>query len=136
MPMNPRQTRQQIAIPSDGIAEIHKVLTEYLAKFGEGHEQENTNTPKITAENKSFLFHSGKNDRGEFVRISEVIILCQIEVYSNFIFRSNSTAAIVTQSPFQCPHSSISAKSWITSSPTKESSDLQVFSAKKTIVIA
>ncbi|CAP26425.2 Protein CBR-PLP-2 [Caenorhabditis briggsae] len=72
MPTNPRQTRQQIAVPADGIAEVHKVLSEYLTKFGEGHEQENTNTPKITAENKSFLFHAGKNDRGEFLRISEI----------------------------------------------------------------
>ncbi|CAI2351559.1 unnamed protein product [Caenorhabditis sp. 36 PRJEB53466] len=72
MPTNQRQTRQQIAIPADGISEIHKVLADYLAKFGEGHDQENTNTPKITAENKSFLFHVGKNDRGEFVRISEI----------------------------------------------------------------
>uniref|UniRef100_A0A8R1DIH7 Transcriptional activator protein Pur-alpha n=1 Tax=Caenorhabditis japonica TaxID=281687 RepID=A0A8R1DIH7_CAEJA len=72
MPLNPRQQRQQIAIPSDGIAEIHKVLGDYLVKFGEGHEQENQNTPKITVENKSFLFHVGKNDRGEFVRISEI----------------------------------------------------------------
>lgn len=71
MPMNQRQTRQQIAIPADGVVEVHKVMSEYLTKFGEGHEQEN-NTPKITAENKSFLFHVGKNDRGEFLRISEI----------------------------------------------------------------
>lgn len=71
MPTNPRQTRQQIAIPADGVVEVHKVLSEYLTKFGEGHEQEN-NTPKVTAENKSFLFHVGKNDRGEFLRISEI----------------------------------------------------------------
>lgn len=72
MPSNPRQTRQQIAIPADGIAEIHKTLANYVAEYGKGHEQENTTGPKITAENKSFLFHVGKNDRGAFVRISEV----------------------------------------------------------------
>ncbi|CAL2040334.1 hypothetical protein CAEBREN_26077 [Caenorhabditis brenneri] len=72
MPMNPRQTRQQIAIPSDGIVEIHKSLSDYLVQFGEGHDQESANTAKVTAENKSFLFNVGKNDRGEFVRISEI----------------------------------------------------------------
>uniref|UniRef100_A0A1I7V0M5 Transcriptional activator protein Pur-alpha n=1 Tax=Caenorhabditis tropicalis TaxID=1561998 RepID=A0A1I7V0M5_9PELO len=72
MPTNPRQTRQQIAIPSDGIHEIYKTLADFLVKFGEGHDQESPNAPKVTAENKSFIFHVGKNDRGEFVRISEI----------------------------------------------------------------
>ncbi|CAI5448964.1 unnamed protein product [Caenorhabditis angaria] len=72
MPRNPRQQRQQISIPCAGVVEIRNTLTDFLNKYSEGYTAEPEAQNKITAENKSFLFNVGENERGQFLRISEI----------------------------------------------------------------
>lgn len=85
---NPRAPRIQIAIPLQGLTEMRDVLTELLDKYSAGYitESATTNLPKsksVTAEsNKTFYFDVGQNDRGTFVRVSEVK---QISGFRNMI---------------------------------------------------
>lgn len=75
---NPRAPRSQIAIPLQGMAEMRDTLTLLLDKYSAGYltEPTATNLPKpksLNAESsKTFYFDVGQNDRGTFVRVSEV----------------------------------------------------------------
>lgn len=75
---NPRAPRAQIAIPAPGMAEVRDTLTEMIDKYSAGYlaEPAASNLPKpkqLTADNnKTFYFDVGQNDRGTFVRVTEV----------------------------------------------------------------
>ncbi|CAD6194170.1 unnamed protein product [Caenorhabditis auriculariae] len=73
--VTPRSTRQQIAIPEEGIVEIRDTFAEFIDKFSAGYldEASSSNKNKVVAgENKQFIFEPNENDRGQFVRITEV----------------------------------------------------------------
>lgn len=66
--------RQTIALPAQGIIDVRNVLTEFIDEFG-GDEEEPLELPdfqEMRVERKRFYFDCGSNDRGSFVRISEV----------------------------------------------------------------
>lgn len=71
--------RSQIALPAPGMAQLRDALNEFIDKFAEGYMNDNDGSlelpePKhVRAENnKIFYFDVGHNERGTFVRISEV----------------------------------------------------------------
>ena len=69
--------RQTIALPGEGISQIKDCLTDFLEEFGQ-EEEEAVDLPEfkeMRIERKRFYFDCGSNDRGAFVRISEVIII-------------------------------------------------------------
>jgi len=66
--------RQTIALPAQGIVDIRNVLSEFIVEFGQ-EEEEQPELPEfqeMRVERKRFYFDCGSNDRGSFVRISEV----------------------------------------------------------------
>ncbi|KIH69078.1 MOZ/SAS family protein [Ancylostoma duodenale] len=75
---NPRMSRAQIAIPAQGMVEMRDTLHEMLEKYSEGYLNDGNSTDasktkQLTADNnKIFYFDVGKNDRGTFVRVTEV----------------------------------------------------------------
>ncbi|PAV84834.1 hypothetical protein WR25_10085 isoform D [Diploscapter pachys] len=69
----------QIAIPASGMKEMREAISEMLDKYSEGYLNQNgTNdngkSKVVQAETKTFYLDVGENDRGVFVRISEVKI--------------------------------------------------------------
>jgi len=72
----PRPTRSQVAIPMQGVKEIKDCISDFIAKFGEGYmDATNDLMPPVTVKtdfNKIFYFDACQNDRGTFVRISEI----------------------------------------------------------------
>lgn len=67
--------RQTIALPAQGIVDIRNVLSEFIEEFG-SEEEEHQELPEfqeMRVERKRFYFDCGSNERGSFVRISEVI---------------------------------------------------------------
>ncbi|CAB3409169.1 unnamed protein product [Caenorhabditis bovis] len=76
MPQNARQERVHIAIPSCGIKDINEALADYLNKYydesAELAAENNDSKMRVNAENKTFVFNKGENDRGQYVRISEI----------------------------------------------------------------
>lgn len=71
--------RSQIALPAPGMTQLRDALNELIDKYAEGYLNENDGNvelpePKhVRAENnKIFYFDVGHNERGTFVRISEV----------------------------------------------------------------
>uniref|UniRef100_A0A915PVA2 Uncharacterized protein n=1 Tax=Setaria digitata TaxID=48799 RepID=A0A915PVA2_9BILA len=68
----------QIALPAPGMTQLRDALSELIDKYAEGYLNENDANvelpePKhVRAENKIFYFDVGHNERGTFVRISEV----------------------------------------------------------------
>jgi hypothetical protein len=66
-------SRQTIALPAQGINDIKECLSEFLEEFGQ--EEEAVELPEfkeMRIERKRFYFDCGSNDRGAFLRISEV----------------------------------------------------------------
>ncbi|KAH7729458.1 PurA ssDNA and RNA-binding protein [Aphelenchoides avenae] len=74
-PMGPRNS---VAIPAVGITELRDALSELTDEYAEGYleEQPAAELPEsrsMRADNgKTFYFDPGHNDRGDYVRISEV----------------------------------------------------------------
>ena len=69
--------RNQIALPAQGIAEMKDALSDLLDEFGEEDvvaEQTSLDSRMIRAESKRIYFDVGKNNRGTFLRITEVYI--------------------------------------------------------------
>lgn len=65
--------RQTVALPAQGIVEIRNVLSEFIEEFGQDEEpQELPYCQEMKVERKRFYFDCGSNDRGSFLRISEV----------------------------------------------------------------
>jgi len=70
--------RSQIAIPAQGVIDFRNALTDLLEEFGTedgGFSGEQTELPEgrhMKVENKNFYFDVGQNNRGIYMRISEV----------------------------------------------------------------
>jgi hypothetical protein len=75
---SPTGPRYSIAVPAPGIGELQSNLTELLNEFSEGYLTEPAavelpETRSMRADNgKTFYFDPGHNDRGDFLRITEV----------------------------------------------------------------
>jgi len=67
--------RSQIAIPAQGMIEFRDALTDLVDEFGTddgGFEGELPEGQHFRVENKNFYFDIGQNNRGVYMRISEV----------------------------------------------------------------
>jgi len=67
--------RSQIAIPAQGMIEFRDALTDLLEEFGTedgGFRGELPEGRHIRVDNKIFYFDIGQNNRGVFMRVSEV----------------------------------------------------------------
>nr|CAD7404853.1 unnamed protein product [Timema cristinae] len=68
--------RSQIAIPAQGMIEFRDALTDLLEEFGTddgGFKGELPEGRHMRVENKNFYFDIGQNNRGIYMRISELI---------------------------------------------------------------
>lgn len=67
-------TRQTVAVPAQGIVDIRNVLNEMIDEFGQTEDQADDlpEFQEMRVERKRFYFDCGNNDRGSFLRISEV----------------------------------------------------------------
>lgn len=64
-----------------GMVEFRNALSELLEEFGSDDEEPSTKLPEarlIKVENKSFYFDIGQNNRGVFMRVSEVQKWCSV----------------------------------------------------------
>lgn len=71
----PTHERCQIVIPAQGMVDVRDALIEILSKHGREDTSRNLHKNKensLHVENKTFFFDIGNNDRGSFLRISEV----------------------------------------------------------------
>ena len=70
--------RSQIAIPAQGLIEFRDALTDLLEEFGGDDADDAAGVAKLPAsrfmraDNKIFYFDTGNNERGTFLRVSEV----------------------------------------------------------------
>ena len=67
--------RSQIAIPAQGMIDFRNALTDLLEEFGTedgGFSGELPEGRHMKVENKNFYFDVGQNNRGIYMRISEV----------------------------------------------------------------
>ncbi|CAI4228427.1 unnamed protein product [Auanema sp. JU1783] len=75
---NPRSGRSQVAIPAANMTEIRDTISELIDKYSAGFLQDtpNPDLPKAkqvqSENNKTFYFDVGQNEKGTYVRISEV----------------------------------------------------------------
>ncbi|OWA51010.1 putative Transcriptional activator protein Pur-alpha [Hypsibius exemplaris] len=76
-----RGARSQIGIPAQGILRLRDAFTELIEEFGNQEEHEEERVPfrgelpksrSIRVENKTFYFDVDQNNRGMFMKISEV----------------------------------------------------------------
>jgi len=67
-------TRQTVALPAQGIMDIRNVLTEMIDDYGQSDDHDDClpEFQEMRVERKRFYFDCGSNDRGSFLRISEV----------------------------------------------------------------
>ena len=72
----PRGPRTQIAIPAQGLIEFKDHLTDMLERYHtqteESNQPELPESKSLRADNKTFYFDCGSNQRGVFLKISEV----------------------------------------------------------------
>ncbi|XP_040573641.1 transcriptional activator protein Pur-alpha isoform X1 [Lepeophtheirus salmonis] len=61
--------RSQIAIPAQGMVEFRDALTDLVDQFG---ESDLTDGHHLRVDNKNFYFDIGQNNRGTYMKISEV----------------------------------------------------------------
>lgn len=65
--------RMTIALPAQGIVDVRNVLTEFLEQYGtDENAGELPDSKEMRVERKRFYFDCGRNDRGSFLRVSEV----------------------------------------------------------------
>lgn len=65
--------RMTIALPAQGIVDVRNVLTEFLEQYGTDESTgELPESKEMRVERKRFYFDCGRNDRGSFLRVSEV----------------------------------------------------------------
>lgn len=77
--------RSQIAIPAQGMIEFRDALTDLLVEFGTddgGFKGELPEGKHMRVDNKNFYFDIGQNNRGIYMRISEVL-LCFCLIYQD-----------------------------------------------------
>jgi len=70
-------TRYSIALPAQGIVQLKEALAELIGEYGEGYmdDPEDVEVPEsrsMRADNKNFYFDPGHNERGDYLKISEV----------------------------------------------------------------
>lgn len=67
-------TRQTVALPAQGIMDIRNVMSELVEEFGQDDniDDQLPEFQEMRVERKRFYFDCGSNDRGSFLRISEV----------------------------------------------------------------
>ena len=86
--------RSQIAIPAQGMIDFRNALTDLLEEFGTedgGFRGELPEGRHMKVENKNFYFDVGQNNRGIYMRISEVSIYKSYGVlYRKNFFWGNS----------------------------------------------
>lgn len=73
----PRGARTQVAIPAQGLIEFKDQLADMLERYNtlpesEVSDQELPESKSLRADNKTFYFDCGSNQRGVFLKISEV----------------------------------------------------------------
>ena len=73
----PRGARTQVAIPAQGLIEFKDQLSDMLERYNtipDSNEQADhlPDSKSLRAENKTFFFDYGTNQRGAFLKISEV----------------------------------------------------------------
>ncbi|XP_028408549.1 transcriptional activator protein Pur-beta-like [Dendronephthya gigantea] len=69
------QNSNRLAIPAQGIADIRNSLAEIVDEFGIDEDEDELNLPEakeVRVEQKRFYFDVGNNNRGVFLRLSEV----------------------------------------------------------------
>lgn len=67
--------RHTLALPAQGIVDVRNVLSEFNDEFGGEDEKEPEDLPEfqeMRIERKRFYFDCGSNERGAFLRVSEV----------------------------------------------------------------
>jgi len=67
--------RNSVALPSQGITQLHDALEEILDEFGEGYIEDETELPgsqTFRSDGKNFFFDPGHNARGDFLKITEL----------------------------------------------------------------
>lgn len=69
--------RSSLAVPATGMQELREALAELLDGYGAGHMEEPpaVDLPEersLRVDNKLFYFDPGHNDRGDYLKISEV----------------------------------------------------------------
>lgn len=67
--------RHTLALPAQGIVDVRNVLSEFNDEFGGEDEKEPEDLPEfqeMRIERKRFYFDCGNNERGSFLRVSEV----------------------------------------------------------------
>lgn len=66
----------QVAIPISGLKEIKECIADFISKFGEGFmDSQNELMDSLTLKTelgKTFYFDANQNERGSFLRVSEV----------------------------------------------------------------
>jgi len=72
-----RGTRQAVAIPAEGLVELKNGLAEHIDEYGEGYmddppQVELPPNRDLRVDGKYFYFDPGHNDRGDYLKISEV----------------------------------------------------------------
>lgn len=76
----------QVAIPIVGLKEVKECIADFISKFGEGFmDSQNDLMDSMTLKTelgKTFYFDANHNDRGSFLRVSEVSHDC-VNIYSN-----------------------------------------------------
>lgn len=75
----PKMSRSQVVFPDEGMTELKNTLEELIKEYADGyldHQLPPSNLPEAhhvrAANGKTFFLDVGENDRGTFVRISEV----------------------------------------------------------------
>lgn len=72
----PRGARTQVAIPAQGLIEFKDQLADMLERYSTASEENSQadlpESKSLRADNKTFYFDCGSNQRGSFLKISEV----------------------------------------------------------------
>jgi len=66
------KNRSMIALPADRIQQLIDILSEFYKDYGQDEKPDLPNSKNVRAERKQFFFDCGRNDRGVFLRVSEV----------------------------------------------------------------
>lgn len=82
--------RTQIAIPAQGMIEFRDSLTDLLEEYGTDDGGFKIDLPDgryMRVDSKNFYFDIGQNNRGIYMRISEVYIHARLNIHSGAVAR-------------------------------------------------